>query len=224
MARRIRFVSLAKATSLRRGEHTVHASSTRSSNLLHREISRSPALSESHVRGLPANAQLWAMGPSVAWTFSTVLFDPVLSSALPSHWCVCLKLLSQLQPTKDTVSWALQGWHRAGMSLTSSWLLLAMPMQAEGTGRGTTSAEPPPSSLPGGPCWKGVPAGREAACPASESPASRGQPLLAGRLVTRRRQRLLRAVAALCCTVILRKTESLTPRQLDRPLEMGTYS
>lgn len=66
--------------------------------------------------------------------FNSPLFDPVLSPALPSHWCFCLKLLSELQPAKDAVSWVLKGWHRPGMSLTSSWLLLATQMQAEGTG------------------------------------------------------------------------------------------
>lgn len=66
--------------------------------------------------------------------FNSPLFDPVLSPALPSHWCFCLKLLSELQPAKDAVSWVLKGWHRPGMPLTSSWLLLATQMQAEGTG------------------------------------------------------------------------------------------
>lgn len=92
------------------------------------------------------------MNPSVALTFSTLLFVAVLSPALPSHWCMCLKSPSELQPTKDAISRALKGRHGAGMPLTSSWLLLAMWIQAEGTGWETVSAEPLPNSLPEGPC------------------------------------------------------------------------
>lgn len=113
---------------------------------------QSPGLSESHVRGLPGNIQLWAMGPSVALTFPTLFFVPVLSLALPSHWCICLKPSSELRPTKDALSRALKGRHGAGMLLTSSWLLLAMWMQAEGMGWKTISAELLPNSLPEGPC------------------------------------------------------------------------
>lgn len=100
--------------------------------------------------------QLRSTCPSAVLTFSTALLDLLLSPALFSHWCFCLKLLSELQPTKDATPCVLKGWHRAGMTLTSPWLLCATQIQAEGTGQETVSAEPLPNSLPGGPCSKWV--------------------------------------------------------------------